>query len=109
MAEYAARNREARYTARGAKTREDAPPGHDAHDKVRAFPTHRNPLADVYYTPSNGGPTIRVQATEKKTNDSLKEACRVCRLLYMKLAEGWTLQQVLEYRDNVLYPQYAQL
>lgn len=71
---------------------QDAPPGHEAHGKVKYTNSNRSWV--FYYG------TERFQITERAAGGSGEECARIARLCYMKFEEGWTKEQVLVFRNE---------
>lgn len=70
---------------------QDAPPGHEAHTKIRCL---SNKCWGFFYG------SDRLQVTKYRCGGSEKECARIARLCYVKFAEGWTKEQVLGFRQE---------
>lgn len=77
------------------ETLEDAPPGHEAHKKVK----HSSSKGYHYFFFG----ADRFQVTDKSVNNNTEESGRICRLAYLKFnEEKWTKEQVLAFRKEML-------
>merc|ERR1739848_185809 len=81
-------------------------PGHEAWEKVRIRTTsngHGGNLYDLcrFEFIRDDGKKEKFQATVRACGNSSEECSRVARLCYVKFKEGWSMEQVLEYRTSL--------
>eukprot|EP00929_Paragymnodinium_shiwhaense_P087012 TRINITY_DN47343_c0_g1_i1.p1 TRINITY_DN47343_c0_g1~~TRINITY_DN47343_c0_g1_i1.p1 ORF type:complete len:842 (-),score=118.31 TRINITY_DN47343_c0_g1_i1:4-2529(-) len=69
---------------------------------VKVIKSHQHPLAYFHFLREDGN-RIRLQTTQGQAG-SLDEAVRICRLVYMRLAEepDWTKEEAKAYRDELV-------
>jgi len=84
-----------------SSTGEDAPPGHKAWEKVKAKTQSNGYGLCRFEFLRADGTKEQFQTTVRACGNNVEECTRVARLCYVKFDEGWSLEQVKEYRDRL--------
>jgi len=79
----------------------DAPAAHPAWRAVKNMRVQGKQLASIMYQPKEpGAEKIRIQVTAQSAGN-IEEACRICRLCFVKLEEGCSKQDVEAFKKRM--------